>query len=208
MKIKICGITNSEDALFCAEKGTDALGFIFYEKSRRFVSPGKAAEIISHLPPFVSKVGVFVNESRDRIMKTGKLCGLDYLQFHGDETPEFVDSFEGFPVIKVISVNDERSIEKMAYYNCSSFLLDTFSKDARGGTGKTFNWNLALKAKEYGRVILSGGLGPENVAEAIDKVSPYAVDASSLLESKPGKKDHVAVADFIKNCRRAFLKQI
>lgn len=205
MKIKICGITNIDDALFCAEKGVDALGFIFYEKSRRSIEPAKAAEIISLLPPFVDTVGVFVNDSPDRILDIEANCNLDYLQFHGNETPAFLESFKKSKVIKVIRVDDEKSIEAMPGYDCSSYLLDTYSDNARGGTGKTFDWNLAKKAKQYGKIILSGGLGPENVADAIKRVAPYAVDAASLLETSPGKKDKNAAARFIYEAKKAFL---
>jgi len=207
MKIKICGITNIDDALFCAEKGVDALGFIFYEKSRRCVEPEKAAEIISLLPPFVDAVGVFVNESPNRVLDIEASCNLDYLQFHGDETTAFLQSFNKSKVIKVIRVSDEQSIEAMSGYDCSSYLLDTYSDNVHGGTGKTFDWNLAKKAKQYGKIILSGGLGPDNVADAIKRVAPYAVDAASLLEASPGKKDKNAVAMFINEAKKAFLNQ-
>ncbi|RMF91975.1 MAG: phosphoribosylanthranilate isomerase [Candidatus Schekmanbacteria bacterium] len=208
MKIKICGITNKEDALYCAEKGVDALGFIFYEKSKRSISPQRAYEIIASLPPFVNAVGVFVNESIEKVKEIARYCNLDYLQFHGNESPRYLEAFEEFKVIKVIRVKDEGSIKVMENYsNVSVFLVDTYDENLLGGTGKTFNWDLALKAKEYGKIILSGGLNPDNVADAINSVNPYAVDVASGVESIPGKKDFDKVEKYIYEAKKAFLNQ-
>ena len=201
VKIKICGITNSEDALKAAEYGADALGFVFYKKSPRYVEVSKAHEIISHLPALISTVGVFVNETFENIQKTVDECGIGVVQLHGDEDKSFCSKFR-MKVIKTIKAKDESSIENIDGYKVSAFLLDTFSENIPGGTGKTFNWDLAVKAKNYGKIILAGGLTPENVKEAISKVNPYAVDVSSGVEIKPGKKDHEKMKRFIEAVKR------
>src|SRR3989338_7241461 len=199
-KIKICGITNSEDALAAVKYGADALGFVFYKKSPRYVEISKAHEIISHLPAFIPTVGVFVNETFENIQKTVDECGIGIVQLHGDEDEKFCSKFRT-KIIKSVKVSDEKSIEKIKEYKVSAFLLDAFSEEIPGGTGKTFNWDLAVRAKKYGRIILAGGVNPENVKDAILKVNPYAVDVSSGVESKPGKKDYEKMRRFIEAVR-------
>ena len=200
VKVKICGITNLEDAQVAVEAGADALGFVFYDKSPRFINPLKAAGIISKLPPFIQAVGLFVNEETEQVNWTADYCGLDIVQLHGDETPE--DCLEvkrrvikAFRIQNIISIDP---LEKYQDYQVSGYLLDAWSPDAYGGTGRTFNWELAQAAKQYGPVILAGGLNPENVAEAIRVVKPYGVDVSSGVEAAPGKKDAEAVRAFIR----------
>ena len=191
---KICGITNREDALCAVNCGADAVGFIFYEKSPRYVAPEKAAEIICDLPPFVTPVGVFVNAPH--IDATVKLAGLRAIQLHGDEPPEACLGHE-VPVIRTLRVGSEFDALALRSYPVHTFLLDTARAGSYGGTGETFDWAKAREAKNYGRIILSGGLNPDNVREAIEQVAPYAVDTSSGVEAEPGKKDHKKVRDFL-----------
>jgi phosphoribosylanthranilate isomerase len=197
-KIKICGITNLVDAQLAVELGVDALGFIFYPKSPRYVTVQAAADICNALPPFVVKVGVFVNELEYQIEKAIGECLLNALQFHGDEPPGFCQKFSA-KSIKAIRVRDENSIRMAAEYDVDALLLDSYTDAERGGTGKTFDWSLAVKAKELlsPPIILSGGLTTANVQEAIRKVRPYAVDVSSGVERDPGKKDPEKLRRFI-----------
>jgi len=200
VKIKICGITNLRDALLAAELGADALGFIFASSSPRGVNPQAAKEIIAQLPPFVSAVGVFVNQAEDYIQQMRRFCALDVVQLHGDESPDFCRRLGG-RVIKVIRVKDTASLSRMKDYTVSAFLLDTYQAGKPGGTGKTFDWQLAFAAKQYGRIILSGGLNPENVREAVKQVQSYAVDVASWVESAPGQKDPRRLQEFIERVR-------
>ena len=200
VKVKICGITSYEDAAAAVEAGADALGFVFYDKSPRCINPVRAAGIISRLPPFIQTVGLFVNEETAQVNWTADYCGLDVVQLHGDETPE--DCLEvkrrvikAFRIQKIISI---APLEKYQDYQVSGYLLDAWSPDAYGGTGRTFNWELAQAAKQFGPVVLAGGLTPENVAEAIRVVKPYGVDVSSGVETAPGKKDADMVREFIR----------
>lgn len=201
-RVKICGITSLDDALTAVECGADALGFIFWEKSPRFITPEEAQRIIKALPPFISIVGVFVNETLDRINAVSSLAGLSCLQLHGDESPEFASSL-GIKVIKAFRVRDKKDIDKAAAYRVGAYLLDTYREGVPGGTGETFNWEIAVSAKKFGPVILSGGLNPDNVGDAIAKVAPYAVDVSSGVESKPGRKDPDKVSRFIEKVKRS-----
>ena len=202
IKIKICGITNLDDALFAAECGADALGFNFYKKSLRYIEPQKAAEIIAQLPPFVMPVGVFVNEREDRIREIQHMTCIQSVQFHGDESPEFCQRFEG-RVIKAFQVKDKESLKVMAHYRVGAFLLDSYREGMRGGTGVTFDWHLAVVAKTFGKIILAGGLTPENVAEAVKLVQPYGVDVAGGVERDKGIKDQGKVKKFIAEVRRA-----
>jgi phosphoribosylanthranilate isomerase len=182
------------------DAGADALGFVFYEKSPRFINPLAAAEIIAKLPPFVQPVGLFVNEELEKINWTADYCGLDLVQLHGDETPE--DCLEvQRRVIKAFRMQSTVSIEPLKNYQVSGYLLDAWCPDCYGGTGKSFNWEMAAAAGKYGRIILAGGLSPDNVAEAIVAVRPYAVDVSSGVESAPGKKDREKVKEFIRRAK-------
>jgi phosphoribosylanthranilate isomerase len=196
-KIKICGITNLPDARLAVELGADALGFIFYPKSPRYIPVSKAADICNAVPPFVTKVGVFVDELEYEIEKALNECLLNALQFHGEEPPGFCVKFPA-KSIKAIRVRDEDSLRAAAEYDVDALLLDTYTDTERGGTGRTFDWSLAVKAKELGTpIILSGGLTTVNVQEAIRKVRPYAVDISSGVEREPGKKDPEKLRRFI-----------
>ncbi len=201
VKVKICGITNAPDALTAAEAGADALGFMFYEPSPRNVSLATAAEIIRQLPPFVAKVGVFVNADEATVRAAIQTCGLDTLQFHGEETPEFCATFS-VKTLKAIRVQDAATLQQLPGYLTNAWLLDSFVPGQPGGTGAKFNWDLAVEAQKLGRpIILAGGLTPENVAGAVRRVRPYAVDVSSGVESVPGRKDHVKVRVFIRAAR-------
>ena len=190
-RVKICGITRLEDALLAVSLGAHALGFIFFKKSPRYVSPEVARNIIQSLPPFVQTVGVFVNEKAEVIRKTAQFCGLNLIQLHGNESPDFCVEL-GLPCIKAFRIKDEKSLKSLPSYKgkVKAWLLDTYKKDLPGGTGETFNWDLALRAKTYGvPVILAGGLGPDNIEAAIKTVQPYAVDVNSGIEVSPGVKD-------------------
>jgi len=200
VRVKICGITNIEDALCAADAGADALGFVFYAKSPRSVTPEQAAEIISALPPFILTVGLFVNAGPDFVNATAEVCKLDRIQLHGEEAPSFCARIAR-PVIKAFRVKDAASLESMKDYRVAGYLLDAYSPDAHGGTGLTFNWELARIAKRYGRIILAGGLTPDNVRRAIEVTRPYAVDISSGVESSPGRKDPLKVRKFIQNTK-------
>jgi len=202
VKIKICGITNIEDAMAAVEYGADALGFNFYKKSPRYIDPHKAAEIIAQLPPFIVPVAIFVNEREERIREILQSACIHGVQFHGDETPEFCQRF-GNHVIKAFQVKDKESIKHMAHYRVSAYLLDSYREGIRGGTGETFDWHLAVVAKTFGRVILAGGLNPDNVAEAVKLVQPYGVDVAGGVEREKGIKDHAKLKKFIVEVRRA-----
>jgi phosphoribosylanthranilate isomerase len=196
VRVKICGITNIEDALLAADAGADAIGLVFYDKSPRVVTSAQAAAIVRVLPPFVQAVGLFVDTAIDVVNATAESCGLDIVQFHGDESPEDC-ALVMRRVIKAFRVRDRVSLVPMKDYRVSGFLLDAWSPDAHGGTGMTFNWELARDAGGYGPVILAGGLTPDNVAEAVRTVAPYGVDVSSGVEAAPGRKDPEKVRAFI-----------
>ena len=201
MRVKICGITTVEDAEAAVRCGANALGFVFYEKSPRSVSSKKAREIIDHLPPFIIRVGVFVNPTQDIVREMIESLGLDRVQLHGEESPGFCQAF-GSRAIKVMRIRNSDSLQLLGNYPVKTFLLDTYTEERYGGTGQTFDWSLAIKAKEYGRIILSGGLTPENISEAIRMVSPYGVDVSSGVEKSPGKKDHMKIEQLMENIYR------
>jgi phosphoribosylanthranilate isomerase len=202
VRIKICGITRSEDALAAADLGTDAIGFVFAPSPRR-VSPDKAREIVMALPPLVQTVGVFVDEDPEKVLSIAALCRLDMLQLHGKESPDYCRRF-GHRVIKALRVHGPDGLQAGSEYvgAVDALLLDTYVRGQQGGTGRTFDWNLALGAKRFGRIILAGGLNPDNVGAAISAVKPYAVDASSGLEQKPGIKDHEKMVRFIQIVRQ------
>lgn len=201
VKIKICGITNLDDALAAVDYGADALGFNFYKKSPRFVAPEKAAEIIAQLPPFIVPVGIFVNEREDRIREITSLACIQGIQLHGDETPEFCQRF-GTKVIKAFQIKNKESLKQMSHYRVSAYLLDSYKDGQRGGTGETFDWHLAVVAKTFGKIILAGGLSPDNVVEAVKLVQPYGVDVCGGIEKEKGLKDHAKMKKFIAEVRR------
>jgi phosphoribosylanthranilate isomerase len=199
--IKICGITNLEDAMDAASLGVDALGFNFAPSPRR-ISPSAAKEIIGSLPPSVISIGVFVDEEISEVRRITDECGLKRLQFHGQEPPEYCREFS-LPVIKTIAVRSVDRLRDIEKYPSVAILLDTWSADRAGGTGKTFPWEWAKEAQEKRDIILSGGLNPANVYQAIKEVRPAGVDVSSGVEQIPGKKDLLKMIDFIKEVRRA-----
>ena len=201
IKIKVCGTTNLRDALFAVDSGADAIGFIFYKKSPRYILQKDAKDIVAKLPPFVETVGVFVNETSDRVNRIAEQCKLTAIQLHGDESSAFCRRIKR-RVIKAFRVKDTNSFKGMADYDVSGFLLDSYNEESKGGTGKTFDWNLALRAKKEGPIILAGGLNPYNVYTAIHRVKPYGVDVCSGVEKSPGIKDCVKVDEFIKSVRK------
>jgi phosphoribosylanthranilate isomerase len=200
-KVKICGITSLDDALMAVEAGADALGFVFFAKSPRYVTPDQAAEIIAGIPPFVQVVGLFVNESLEVVNATADRCGLDVVQLHGEESPEYCSQVCR-RVMKAFRVQNVQSLAPMANYRVAAFLLDAYSANSYGGTGERFDWDLAVIAKQHGPLVLAGGLTPDNVAAAVAQVRPYAVDVSSGVESSPGKKDPEKVRRFIDEAKK------
>ena len=193
-------MTNLKDVKVAVDGGVDAVGFIFYKKSPRSVTIKTVREIVVELPPFVDAVGVFVDETAEQINKIADRCNLDRVQLHGNESPAFCKKIRR-RVIKAIRVKDIQSLKKLSDYPVNSFLLDTFSEDQYGGTGKVFDWNLAFPAKKYGPIILAGGLTPNNVRQAIQRIQPYGVDVCSGVESQPGIKDHKKMQTFLKNVK-------
>lgn len=200
IKVKICGITNEADAFAAIDAGADALGFVLYPKSARYITPAAAGNIVRQLPPFVQSVGVTVNATPPQVRDIETRVTFDIWQLHGDELPDRCGALYPRRLIKALSLPPYYS--DLKDYKVMAFLLDTPSK-TYGGTGKTFEWDLAVQfKKDVSRpLILSGGLTPENVAEAIEKVQPYAVDVSSGVESSPGKKDHQKLKEFISICK-------
>ncbi|MBH10823.1 MAG: phosphoribosylanthranilate isomerase [Candidatus Marinimicrobia bacterium] len=201
---KICGITNFPDAECAVNYGAAAIGFIFYEKSPRYISIEKAKSISNELPDEVSRIGVFVNHEKSFINEIVESVPLNMVQFHGNESPEFCCSFD-LPVIKAFRIKDDKSISTMDAYKVEAFLLDTYSKNYYGGTGQTFDWTL-LKNNMHKSIILSGGLSLENILDAINLLNPSAVDVNSGLELSPGIKDHSKIIDLFNLLRK--MKQI
>ncbi len=199
-RIKICGITSIEDGLAATRLGADALGFVFYTESPRFVKPDQVRAIVAALPPFISTVGLFVNEEAARVVEIMTRCGLDIAQLHGDIAVDELP-FEERRIIRALRVRDEASLEGVGRIKDATILLDTYVKGRMGGTGETFDWSLAARVAKTRRVVLAGGLTPENVAEAIRTVRPYGVDVSSGVEMSPGRKDSEKIAAFIRNAR-------
>ncbi len=200
MKVKICGITNYEDAATALDMGADLLGFNFYKKSPRYVPPEKAQQIINMLPGFVDIAGVFVNESMERINETKNLCQLDWVQLHGDESPEFCKQFlsHNVKVMKAIRVKDRNDVQSAEDYFTDAILLDAFDPEKYGGTGLTFDWNVVGHINK--RVFLAGGINPDNAAEAAE-LGVYGIDVCSGIEAEPGKKDHNKVKKLFENIR-------
>ena len=188
VKVKICGITRPSDALLACELGASYIGFIFADSPRR-VHPLLAGDIVSLLPDSVVPVGVFVNASRETVLDVISQSGIRMAQFHGDEKPDFCASFGSFPVMKAFRVREGFSTAEMEPYPCRTFLLDTYHPDKQGGTGETFDWNLAADAVAEYRIMLAGGLTPDNVVDAVDAVHPFGIDVSSGVEESPGIKN-------------------
>lgn len=205
VQVKICGITNLEDARAAVEAGADALGFNFWPRSKRYVTPARAREIIEALPPGVLLVGVFVNEEGpEEVARKVSESGVGAAQLHGDETPEFCRRLRGLMLIKALRVGEGFRAEAAAGYGAEAILLDAFSTEERGGTGRTFDWSVAKTTRALvPKLFLAGGLTPENVAEAVRAVKPYGVDVCSGVESAPGRKDFARMRRFIEAARSA-----
>ena len=201
VRVKICGITNLGDALVAAEYGADALGFVFFKGSPRYVPPDEARKIILGLPSFITTVGVFVDEEPEEVERILKHTAVDVAQLHGHEPPEAC--MAGRRVIKAIRIKELADLEPLRHYRVSAFLLDTYAPDSFGGTGQTFNWDIAVDAKQFGKIILAGGLNPDNIEKAVRLVRPYAVDVSSGVEEEKGRKDHRKLKLFIERAKKA-----
>jgi phosphoribosylanthranilate isomerase len=201
--IKICGITNLDDAQAAIDAGADALGFNFYKPSPRYINPENAREIIEQLPDSILNVGVFVNEDTESLMNIAQQAGITAVQLHGDESPDYCRELaEGYEVIKVLAVSDSFNIQMVQAYQVQAIMLDTSDKTLRGGTGRAFDWSVASRANELvPKLFLAGGLSPENIEEAIERVRPYAVDACSALEDSPGKKNGERLRAFVVKAR-------
>jgi len=201
--VKICGITNLDDALAAVDAGADALGFNFYPRSPRYITPETARAICERLPAEVLTVGVFVNEELDAVEKTASAAGISALQLHGTESQEYCNALKDKYVIKVFATGSEFQPETVLDYEVQAVMLDAFDKERFGGTGNLSNWSIARQTRElFPRLFLAGGLSPDNVAEAIDQVDPYAVDACSSIERAPGLKDHLRMRAFIAAVRK------
>ncbi|MDD2653944.1 MAG: phosphoribosylanthranilate isomerase [Candidatus Omnitrophica bacterium] len=209
MQVKICGITNLEDALNAINLGADFLGFVFYKKSPRSISVSDAKKIIELLPKSVGKVGVFVDAPELTIKSAVKKCNLDYIQLHGDEDAAFCKKLSNkgkIKIIKAFRIKDAGSLKQLADYEVDAYLLDAFDEKVRGGSGKNFNWGLLSKIKNLEfNIILSGGLNSKNVKKLIKRFKPYAVDVSSGVERTAGKKDYRLMRDFILSAKEAYL---
>lgn len=207
VKIKICGITNLEDALAAVEFGADMLGFNFYEKSPRYIAPEAAREVIGNIGEAADSVGVFVNASLEDITRTAEETGITLIQLHGDETAALARAVErdlGVDVIKAFRISRDLDEKSIAEFECAHILVDAFAAGLYGGTGIIADRDAAKRiASENGRMFLAGGLTPENVAEAVRYVRPYAVDVASGVESAPGKKDIDKMKAFIRNARKS-----
>ncbi len=202
--VKICGITRREDALFAESFGAYAIGYVFYPKSKRYISPDDAGSISYALGPFIGKVGVFVDEDPDMVIDVVHQAGLTAVQLHGAETQEYIDALGGIPVIKAFRVDEDFDSDILVKYTTpQSFLLDTAGAGSDyGGTGKTFDWSKAEPCRKYGRIILAGGLNQENVSQAIETVRPWAIDVSSGVEISPGVKDREKMTAFMDAVRK------
>ena len=204
VKVKICGITNAEDAAVAVEAGADAVGFVFHKQSPRCAEAAVVRAIVKTLPPFVLPIGVFVNEDSKVVRDVMDGCGLVLAQLHGDETAAYCEAL-GRPVLKAIRLKDRRSFLALAEFQgragVRGFLLDAFSPEAYGGTGLVADWSLAAEAVSAATILLAGGLTPENVSQAINRVHPYGVDVSSGVEASPGKKHHEKMRAFVQAVR-------
>jgi phosphoribosylanthranilate isomerase len=206
-RIKICGITRSDDADAAEAAGADAIGFVFHPSSPRYISPEHAGSISRRLGPFIAKIGVFVNTPPETIQAVCRDAFLTGVQLHGEETPETVRDIQSFvPVIKAFRVGNGFNPAVLEQYAAAAFLLDTFVEGTSyGGTGKTFDWNTAGACTQYGRIILAGGITPENIADAIRTVNPWGVDVSSGVERSPGVKDHEKIKEVMQTVFKELL---
>ena len=195
-RVKVCGITNTEDALKAVYYGASAIGFIFHKKSPRYISPSKARKIIEALPPFVVPVGVFVNQSEKAVREICRFTRIHTVQFHGDEKPVYCKRFVDYKIIKAFRVESFFPFEDLKKYKVDAFLFDTYQEGIEGGTGKVFNWKILVGQKFDKPIILSGGLSAENVQKALEMVSPQAIDVSSSLEKSPGIKSPRLIRNF------------
>lgn len=203
-RIKICGMTNKKDALAAADLGVDMMGFIFYAGSKRAVDPMVAEDIVNELPASVMKVGVFVDEAREKVLEIAQNAQLDALQFHGSETPEYCRAFKGnYKVIKAFRLKSKKDLAAVNDYDVDYLLLDTYKSDAVGGTGEAFDWKMLKDFEFLKPVILSGGLTPANVGRAIQEVVPYGVDVATGVEASPGRKDTGLMKKFVEEVRKA-----
>ncbi len=200
MKIKICGITNLEDAQLCVKYGVDAIGFIFYPKSKRYIAPDKAAKISSSLPPFIHKVGVFVNEDATKVNSIAKVAKLNIVQLHGDESPQYISKIN-HPVIKSFGVDNSFDFSFLDKYTNCGILLDVKDTEQYGGTGKSFNWNL-IPTEIRKDIIIAGGVGIKNILDIHKTINPYAVDISSAVEISPGIKDIAKVTELLRTTNK------
>jgi phosphoribosylanthranilate isomerase len=208
IRVKICGIRRTEEALAAAGAGASLLGFNFWKGTPRYVSPHEVARIVAVLPKGLETVGVFVNETPERVLEIAGESGVSMLQFHGTESPEYWERFASFQRIKAFKVGAGFEADDLnRYSSAAAFLLDGSAEGLYGGTGKTFDWSLAEKAKEFGRIIVAGGLNAGNVAEAVRRVRPWGVDVASGVESEPGKKDLRLIREFIQAVREAESEQ-
>ena len=203
VRVKICGITNLEDALKVAKFKPDAMGFVFYKKSPRYIKPERAKGIIRRIPASIKKVGVFVNEREGNIKYIAKNLKLDILQFHGSESPEFCKRFKNYKIIKALRIKDKNSLKDLKKYPVWAFLFDSYQKNLYGGTGIKFNWEILRDVIPHCKnIFLSGGLDAKSVKEAIKLIKPNWVDVSSSVEIKPGKKDYKKAKKFIDTIRK------
>ena len=201
VRVKICGITSIDDAQAAVEAGADALGFMFYEPSPRYLTPEEAGAIIRELPAHVARVGVFVDTDEATIRNTATTAGLDTLQFHGNESPDFCTQFK-LRTIKAFRVKDSGSLGQLPDYETDAWLLDSYVQGVPGGTGERFNWDLAVEAKRLGRpILLAGGLTPENAGKAVGQVAPFGLDVSSGVDAAPARNDAAKVAAFIASAK-------
>lgn len=204
VRVKICGIRRAEDAAAAVEAGASALGFNFWKGTARYISPREAARIVATVPEDVWKVGVFVDEIPERVLEIAAETGVSVLQFHGNESPDYWDRFVSFQRIKAFKVrSDFQPVQLSRYRSAAAYLLDASVTGMVGGTGQTFDWSLAEKAKAFGRIILAGGLNAGNVGEAVRRVQPWAVDVASGVETEPGKKDPRLIREFMEAVRVA-----
>jgi len=203
-RVKICGITEFEDARDAVLLGAAAIGLNFYESSPRYIDPTRAAKIIEKLPPFVTIVGVFVNHPDPQNLEDFALSlGLHAVQLHGNETPDYCSMIQRVKVIKALRVDSNFRVDTLRSHGSGTFLLDGCSLDQFGGTGRSFNWDLVFGANAFGSIIIAGGLTPENVAQAVTTLHPFGVDVASGVESKPGRKDYEKMRRFIEAVQRA-----